>query len=145
MRVVLQRVSSGRVEVDNRVVGQIAEGYVLLTAISQQDSQESIKKMAEKVLKLRLFGDDVSFMQRNILEEEAAMLVISQFTLYGECKKGTKPSFTQSASAELAQKLYEQFVRDLQESKLHIETGEFQAKMEVHIVNDGPVTLILES
>lgn len=144
MKVVLQRVLSARVEINNRVAGQIAEGYLLLVGIGRDDSTTEVEYMAQKVLKLRLFGDSESFMKRNITQEQGALLVVSQFTLYGNTKKGTRPSFSDAAAPEHAKLLYDHFVATLKDSGLHVETGEFQEHMQVYSVNDGPITLLLE-
>ncbi|MBI2436752.1 MAG: D-tyrosyl-tRNA(Tyr) deacylase [Candidatus Magasanikbacteria bacterium] len=147
MRIVLQKVKKAYVEVDNQTIAEIAEGVVLLLAIGKGDSERDAEYLVDKILKLRIFSDEgsESFMEKNIVDYGGSVLVVSQFTLYGDCTKGTRPSFTDSASAEDAKKMYAYFVRKMKESGLRVEVGEFQAHMEVELVNDGPVTLILES
>ncbi|MCB9799060.1 D-tyrosyl-tRNA(Tyr) deacylase [Candidatus Nomurabacteria bacterium] len=148
MRIVLQKVKRSFVEVDTNIVGEIADGYLLLLAVHRDDSQADADKLIEKVLKLRLFSDpgSESFMEKSIMDVEGGILVVSQFTLYGDCKKGTRPSFSDSARPQEAKELYEYFAHKLRaDSGLRVETGEFGAYMEVQITNDGPITLILDS
>lgn len=149
MRVVLQRVSRALVRVDERVTGQIGRGFVVLAGFSSSDTVETLTWMAEKILSLRLFADDAGKMNRGIEElSGAGVLVVSQFTLYGDAQKGRRPSFIAAAPPEVAIPLYERFVALLRERAAHqsiaVATGEFGAMMEVELVNDGPVTLILE-
>lgn len=147
MRVVIQRVKSSQVEVANVVVGKIGRGLNLLVGIADTDTEAELDWMARKCLDLRLFpGTDTKTdrWEKSVQEIGGELLVISQFTLYGDCRKGRRPSFTHSASPELAQKLYNQFVNKLQQSGLRVETGQFGAMMQVSIENDGPVTLLLE-
>lgn len=147
MRVVLQRVTSARVDVDEKTIGEIADGFLLLLGVTQDDTQADADWMVDKVLKLRLFGDggSQSFMEKSIVEHGGGILVVSQFTLYGNCRKGTRPSFTDAARPEHAESLYEYFVRKCIDAGVHTETGEFGEHMQVQLVNDGPVTLILDS
>jgi len=147
MKVVLQRVNKAYVEVYDKVVGEIADGFCLLVGITHEDTQADADKLVEKILKLRLFSDGTSdsFMDRNIVDAEGALLIVSNFTLYGDTKKGTRPSFTHAARPEHAEPLYNYFVQKCIDTGLHVETGEFGAHMEVTLVNDGPITLILES
>lgn len=145
MKIVLQRVSRAQVRVEEKVVGSIAGGFVLLVGIAGTDTKADAEWLAEKILKLRLFSgpEDSSFMQASILGIQGELLVISQFTLYGDCRKGTKPSFTDAARPEVAEPLYQYFVGQLRNSGLHVATGNFGAHMEVELVNDGPVTLVV--
>jgi len=147
MRIVLQKVLRGMVEVDGAVIGEIAEGYVLLVGITHGDTEADALKLAEKVLKLKLFADDGSetFMQKNIIEAEGSLLVIPQFTLYGSCKKGTKPNFTEAAPPEEARDLFAHFVEILKGTGMPVDIGAFGEHMEVTLTNKGPITLILES
>ncbi len=145
MRVVLQRVSEARVVVDGRVVGEIGIGHLLLVGFTEGDAAEQCEWMADKVVGLRVFGDAEGKMNRDLEEVGGSLLVVSQFTLYGDTKKGRRPSFVHAAPPEVAIPLYEGFVQ-LLEARLpgRVATGEFGAMMEVSLVNDGPVTLVLE-
>jgi D-aminoacyl-tRNA deacylase len=147
MRIVIQRVKSSQVTVNGVVVGKIGRGLNLLVGIADTDTEAELDWMVRKCLDLRLFpGDDTSSdrSEKSVQEIEGELLVVSQFTLYGDCRKGRRPSFTRSARPEAAQKLYEQFVEKLRQSGLRVETGQFGAMMQVSIENDGPVTLLLE-
>jgi D-tyrosyl-tRNA(Tyr) deacylase len=147
MRVVIQRVKSSQVEVAGVVIGKIGLGLNLLVGIADSDTEAELDWMARKCLDLRLFPDTDSSNDRwekSVQEIRGELLVISQFTLYGDCRKGRRPSFTRSAAPESAKQLYEQFVDKLRQSGLRVETGEFGAMMQVSIENDGPVTLLLE-
>lgn len=146
MRVIVQRVKSSQVEVAGVVVGQIGRGLNLLVAIADTDTTAEVSWMAQKCLDLRLFPnlDGVDRWEKSVQEIGGELLVISQFTLYGDCRKGRRPSFTRSAAPEPARQLYEEFVDQLRESGLRVETGQFGAMMQVSIENDGPVTLLLE-
>jgi D-tyrosyl-tRNA(Tyr) deacylase len=145
MRVVLQRVSSGSVTVDGRVLGEIGKGLVLLVGFSGDDEESAAEWMAEKVLGLRVFGDEEGKMNRSLQEVEGDILVVSQFTLYGDARKGRRPSFVKAAGPEVAIPLYERFLGILREKAPgRVESGEFGAMMDVALVNDGPVTLVLE-
>ena len=144
MRVVLQRVKSSHVAVDGIVVGKIGPGLNLLVGITHTDTEAELDWMARKCLGLRLFTDASGRLAKSVQEVEGALLVVSQFTLYGDARKGRRPSFDRAALADQAQRLYNQFVSKLQASGLQVETGQFGAMMQVSIENDGPVTLILE-
>lgn len=152
MRVLVQRVSRGEVRVRDaepsgervRLAGRIGPGYVLLVGFSHDDGEPEVRWMAEKVLGLRLFGDDEGKMNRSLGDVGGGLLVVSQFTLYGDAARGRRPSFIDAARPEVAIPLYERFVALLRASGLHVATGEFGASMEVELVNDGPVTLWLE-
>ncbi len=148
MRVVLQRVSRAQVRVDGNVTGQIGVGFVILVGFAPGDTEETLTWMAEKVLSLRLFRDAEDKMNRSLDEVRGAVLVVSQFTLYGDARKGRRPSFIDAAPPEVANQLYDRFVALLREqgarSSIPVETGVFGAMMEVELVNDGPVTLLLE-
>ncbi len=146
MRVVLQRVTRAAVRVDVKTVGEIGRGYVVLAGFAPTDTDANLEWMAEKVLGLRLFGDAEGKMNRDLAEVGGALLVVSQFTLYGDAKKGRRPSFIDAAPPEVAIPLYERFVSLLRAKArgIPVATGEFGAMMEVELVNDGPVTLLLE-
>ncbi|MBD1835550.1 D-tyrosyl-tRNA(Tyr) deacylase [Trichocoleus sp. FACHB-90] len=146
MRVVVQRVKSSQVEVAGKVIGKIGRGLNLLVAIADTDTEAELDWIARKCLELRLFPDEengTGRWEKSIQEIGGELLVISQFTLYGDCRKGRRPSFDRSAAPDVARKLYEQFVEKLRQS-VRVETGEFGAMMQVEIENDGPVTLLLE-
>ena len=144
MRVVLQRVSRARVTVEGRVTGEIGRGLLLLAGFTDADTDEALHWMADKVVGLRIFADHEGKMNRSVDEAGGALLVVSQFTLYGDARKGRRPSFIEAARPEIAIPLYERFVALLRATGLQVETGEFGAMMDVELVNDGPVTLILE-
>jgi D-tyrosyl-tRNA(Tyr) deacylase len=150
VRVVLQRVSRAEVRVDGRVTGKIAVGFMVLVGFAPTDTEDSLAWMADKLLGLRVFGDAEGKMNLALSDVGGGggVLVVSQFTLYGDVKKGRRPSFVDAAPPELAVPLYERFVALLRErgagSGVQVETGEFGARMAVELVNDGPVTLILE-
>ena len=144
MRVLLQRVSRAEVRVGDRVTGRIGRGYLLLVGLTHGDDEARLAWMAEKVAGLRLFGDAEGKMNLALDDVGGALLVVSQFTLYGDAQKGRRPSFIDAARPETAVPLYERFVALLRERGLVVETGEFGAMMDVELVNDGPVTLWLE-
>jgi D-tyrosyl-tRNA(Tyr) deacylase len=146
VRVVLQRVSRAEVRVSGQVTGAITGGYVVLAGFAPADSDETLGWMAEKIVGLRLFADADSRMNQSLADVGGALLVVSQFTLYGDARKGRRPSFTDAAAPEVAAGLYQRFVALLRERAggLRVETGTFGAMMEVELVNDGPVTLLLE-
>ena len=145
MRAVVQRVSSARVTVAREVVGQIEQGLLILLGVAADDTDADLVWLAEKVAGLRLFEDAAGKMNLSLKEVGGGVLVVSQFTLYGDCRKGKRPSFIQAAPPELAQRLYEQFVVELKGYEIPVQTGRFQAQMEVSLVNQGPVTLLLDS
>ena len=145
MRVILQRVTSSKVIVEGQTIGKIGRGLNLLVGIADTDTEAELDWMARKCLELRVFPrDDGGRFDQSVQEIQGELLVISQFTLYGDCRKGRRPSFDQAAAPEKAENLYEQFVEKLRQSELKVETGKFGAMMQVSIENDGPVTLILE-
>src|SRR3989442_2501686 len=148
VRVVLQRVSRAEVRVDGRVTGKIGVGFLVLAGFAPTDSEDALAWMADKVLGLRVFGDAEGKMNLALADVGGALLVVSQFTLYGDAKKGRRPSFVDAAAPEVAIPLYDRFVALIRErgagSGVQVATGEFGAMMEVELVNDGPVTLILE-
>lgn len=144
MRLLLQRVSRAEVRIDGRIAGSIRRGFCLLVGFTHTDGEEQVEWMAEKVVGLRLFGDADGKMNVRLGDVDGAVLVVSQFTLYGDARKGRRPSFIEAASPEEAERLYERFIERLRARGVVVETGEFGAMMEVDLVNDGPVTLWLE-
>jgi D-tyrosyl-tRNA(Tyr) deacylase len=145
LRAVVQRVTRASVTVDARVSGEISNGLVVLLGVCRQDTAESAAYLAEKIANLRIFADEAGKMNRSLVETGGSALVVSQFTLYGDTRGGRRPSYTRAAPPEEANRLYEEFVRALRSHGIHVETGVFQAHMEVELVNDGPVTLLLDS
>ena len=145
MRAVVQRVSRARVTVDNQVAGEIARGLLVLLGVSIEDSQSDADYLAEKVIGLRVFEDDNGKMNLAVREAAGSVLVVSQFTLYGDVRRGKRPSFDAAAPPEKAHALYEYFVGRIRAAGLRCETGKFQAMMQVELVNDGPVTILLDS
>ena len=145
MRAVVQRVSRASVSVDGRVTGEIGPGLLVLVAVGREDTATAAGAMAEKVANLRVFSDDAGKMNRSLLDTGGAALAISQFTLYGDARGQRRPSFIQAAAPELGKALYEEFVRAMRTLGVRVETGVFQAHMAVELVNDGPVTILLDS
>ena len=145
MRAIIQRVTRARVTVDSRVVGEIQSGMLVLLGVGRADTSESAQYLAEKIANLRIFADDAGKMNRSLVEIGVSALVVSQFTLYGDTRGGRRPSYIEAASPEDANRLYEEFVRCLRSFGVPVETGVFQAHMEVELVNDGPVTILLDS
>ena len=145
MRVCVQRVSEASVEIDGKTVGAIGPGLLVLLGIGQADTPAEVTQLVDKIVNLRVFADDQNKMNRSLLDIQGQMLVISQFTLWGDCRKGRRPSFVQAADPELAEPLYERFVAEVHARGVPVETGRFGAMMQVHLVNDGPVTLVIES
>jgi D-tyrosyl-tRNA(Tyr) deacylase len=145
MRVVIQRVKLARVEIDGQVTGVIGPGLLVLLGIAKTDSEKDAEYLVEKVLQLRIFPDSKGKMNRNVAEGGGSLLVVSQFTLYGDCRKGRRPSFDLAASPQEAARLYQYFVDIAGKGPVPVETGVFQASMQVHLVNDGPVTIICDS
>lgn len=145
MKAVLQRVKRASVTVKGQIVGQIGTGILVLLGVEQGDSDEDARKLADKAIALRIFDDAEGKMNLALEEVQGALLVVSQFTLLGDCRKGRRPSFIQAAAPELAEKLYETFIAAAGSRGIQIATGKFRAMMDVELVNDGPVTLILDS
>ena len=145
MRAVLQRVSRARVLVDGRATGEIGPGLVVLLAVGRDDTAETARSMAERTANLRIFADDAGKMNRSLLDSRGAALVVSQFTLYGDARGQRRPSFIDAAPPELGNALYEEFARQLRALGVPAETGVFRAHMQVELVNDGPVTILLDS
>ena len=145
MRAVVQRVKESRVIVEGRLVGEINKGFNVLLGISKDDTIEDLKYIKDKIINLRVFEDENDKMNLSLLDIKGDILAISQFTLYGDCRKGRRPNFMNAMGGDEAKALYEEFVKMLKESGLKIETGEFGAHMNVEIENDGPVTILLDS
>jgi D-tyrosyl-tRNA(Tyr) deacylase len=145
MRSVLQRVKKASVEVEGRVVGQIGRGLLVLVGIGQGDTIRDIDWMVDKIINLRIFENEKGKFDRSLLDIDGELLAVSQFTLYGDCSRGRRPSFSDAMEAGAARELFEIFVQKAREKVKRVETGVFQAMMDVALVNDGPVTLIIDS
>lgn len=145
MRAVIQRVERARVLVDGRVVGEIASGLVALLAVGKADVSATAASIAEKIVNLRIFNDEQGKMNRSLLDTGGALLAVSQFTLYGDARGQRRPSFIQAAPPERAKTLYDEFVAAAKSLGIHVETGIFQAHMSLELVNDGPVTILMDS
>ena len=145
MRIVLQRVTEAKVDVAGQTVGSIGPGLLILLAVTHADTTKQADFLADKTANLRIFSDEAGKMNRSVKDTNGAVLVVSQFTLYGDCRKGRRPSFDKAAPPDHARNLYEYFIGRLRAENLIVEAGVFQASMQVSLVNDGPVTLILES
>ncbi|MFD3449365.1 D-aminoacyl-tRNA deacylase [Microbacteriaceae bacterium 4G12] len=145
MRVVVQRTREASVTVNDEVIGQIPFGLTLLVGITHDDTQADAAYVAEKIANLRIFEDESGKMNQSVLDVGGQILSISQFTLYGDCRKGRRPNFMDAAKPDVAEQLYETFNQELEKQGLHVETGKFGTMMDVRLLNDGPVTLIVES
>lgn len=145
MRAVVQRVSSSKVVVDDKIIGSIGKGFNVLLGISKDDTIEDLKYITDKIINLRVFEDDNDKMNLSLLDVKGELLVISQFTLYGDCRKGRRPNFMNAMGGNEAKELYEEFIKMLRSNGVKVETGEFGAHMYVDIQNDGPVTILLDS
>jgi D-tyrosyl-tRNA(Tyr) deacylase len=145
MRACVQRVEQAAVDVDGQTVGQIKQGILVLLGVTHSDTSDDAIYLAEKIVDLRIFPDDAGKMNRSLAECGGAMLVVSQFTLYGDCRKGRRPSFIDAAAPEKGEQLYEEFVAAVQGRGVEVATGRFRTHMKVSSVNDGPVTMLLDS
>jgi D-tyrosyl-tRNA(Tyr) deacylase len=145
MRAVVQRVTKGNVEIDGNIVGSIDKGLVVLLGVSEKDTKDDVAYMADKILNLRVFDDEEGKMNFSLLDIKGELLVVSQFTLLGDCRKGRRPNYMAAAKPELADALYTEVVKLCRAQGVKTETGVFQADMKVTIINDGPVTLIIDS
>lgn len=145
MRVVLQRVTRARVLIEGDTVGEIARGLVVLLGIAQDDTEEDAKYMLEKIVSLRIFDDAEGRMNLPVVEVDGGLLIVSQFTLYGDARRGRRPSWSDAASPEVAEPLYEFFVAEARRTVSRVATGSFRRMMQVELVNDGPVTILLDS
>lgn len=145
MKVVLQKSGPARVEIENKVHGEIKSGIVLLIGITHDDTEKDIEYLVEKVTNLRIFESEGKYFEKSILEVGEEILAISQFTLYASCRKGRRPDFIEAAKPEIAKPLYDKFIEKLKEKGITVQTGVFGADMQVHLVNQGPITLIIDS
>jgi len=145
MRAVIQRVKNARVEVSGRITGEIGKGLLIFLGVGDEDSEKDCEYLADKIANLRIFPDENDLMNLSSLDIGGDMLVVSQFTLWGDCRKGRRPSFAKAARPERAKELYEFFIGALKKTGLKIAAGEFQEMMDVHLINDGPVTILLDS
>ena len=144
MRIVVQRVSRARVEVGGEEIARIGPGLLLLVGVGEKDGDEEVRWMADKMVGLRVFPDEEGKLNRSVIETRGDVLAVSQFTLYGDCRKGRRPSFTGAAPPEAAARLFQEFVAALRARGVAVQEGRFQARMKVELVNDGPVTLVVE-
>ena len=145
MKVLIQRVKRASVTIDKELYSSIDKGILALVGIEKGDTLEQVQKSAKKIANLRIFPDENDKMNLSILDVEGEMLVVSQFTLCGDCKKGTRPSFDKSAPPQIANELYEEFVKEIQSYGIKTQTGKFAAMMDVELINDGPVTFMIET
>ncbi len=145
MRAVVQRVKSSKVEVDGEVIGSIGKGLNVLLGISKEDSFEDIKYLKDKIVNLRIFEDENEKLNKSLLDIDGDIIIVSQFTLYGDCRKGRRPNFMEALGGNEAEKLYESFVLEVKKEVENVATGEFGADMMVSIENDGPVTILVDS
>ena len=145
MRACVQRVAQASVTVEGEVVGAIRQGLVVLLGVTHRDTAADVRQLADKIVNLRIFADDQGKMNRSVADVGGQVLVVSQFTLLGDCRKGRRPSFIEAAPPELAEALYQDFVAAVAAHGIYVATGTFQAMMDVALVNDGPVTLLLDS
>lgn len=144
MKVLIQRVKKSSVTIDNELYSSINKGILSLVGIEKGDTLEEVQKLAKKIVNLRIFPDDVGKMNKSLIDIQGEMLIVSQFTLCGDCKKGTRPSFDKSAPPEIANELYEEFIKEVQSYGIKTGNGKFGAVMDVELINDGPVTFMLE-
>ena len=144
MKVLIQRVKRASVTIDGELFSSINQGILALVGIEKEDTLEQVQKSAKKISNLRIFPDENGKMNRSLIDEKGEMLVVSQFTLCGDCKKGTRPSFDKSAQPDIANELYEKFVEEVKAFGIKTQTGKFGAMMDVELINDGPVTFMIE-
>lgn len=145
MRAVVQLVSEASVKISGKTTGKIGTGLVVLLGVKQKDTEKDIKYLADKISNLRIFPDEEGLMNRSVLDVGGEILVVSQFTLFGDCRKGRRPSYSKAASPDIAQKFYQLFIAELEKRNLSVATGKFQAKMKVSLTNDGPITILIDS
>jgi len=145
MRAVIQRVNSASVKVNEKIKGEINSGLLVFLGIGKDDEQEDADYLVNKIIELRIFEDNDGKMNLSAVDLDKGLLIISQFTLYGDCRRGKRPSFSNAAGVQKAKDLYNYFIEHIKESGLKVETGEFQAMMDVELVNNGPVTILLDS
>ncbi|MBM4404331.1 MAG: D-tyrosyl-tRNA(Tyr) deacylase [Candidatus Cloacimonetes bacterium] len=144
MRAVLQRVDRGSVSIDGTIHGQIGKGLVILVGFGHGDNAETVRKMCRKILQLRIFEDENGKMNRSVTDINGELLIISQFTLFADCRRGNRPDFIQAMPPQAAESIYDQFVRSMQGCGLYVQTGKFAAYMQLSLVNNGPVTIIID-
>jgi len=145
MRAVVQRVTRASVKVDSEVIGEIGHGLVVLLGIAREDTEKDATYLVEKIVALRVFDDEAGVMNRSVKDVSGALLIVSQFTLYGDVRRGLRPSWIDAAAPEVAEPLYDFFVEQARKSVAQVATGSFRAMMQVELVNDGPVTILLDS
>lgn len=145
MRAVIQRVKEAKVVINGETVGEIGQGILIVLGVGKDDADSDVQYLADKILGLRIFEDDAGKMNFSVADVRGEVLVVSQFTLYADCRKGKRPSFDEAAPPNLAESLYDLFVKKIKGSGIKVETGRFHALMEVHLVNSGPVTILLDS
>src|SRR5699024_4203645 len=145
MRAVIQRVSAADVKIKGNIVGEIGEGLLVLLGVGKEDTEEDAEYLTKKILNLRIFEDEDGKMNLSLLDIKGELLIVSQFTLYGDVRKGRRPSFTDSASPKKAEEIYEQFIDNCKAENINVEKGQFGAEMDVSLVNNGPVTILLDS
>jgi D-tyrosyl-tRNA(Tyr) deacylase len=145
LRLVIQRVSHAKVEVENKTVGEIGKGALVFFAAHKDDVEDQVGWLANKLINLRMFADEEGKMNLSLLDTNAEVLIVSQFTLYSDCKEGRRPSFTQSADPIIAKKLYNNFIFEVKNKIKKVDSGIFAADMQVHLINDGPVTFIIDA
>jgi D-aminoacyl-tRNA deacylase len=145
MRTVVQRVKEARVDISGETVGAIHQGLLVFLGVGEEDSEKDAESLADKIANLRIFSDEKDLMNLSLLDTGGSALVVSQFTLWGDCRKGRRPSFAKAARPERAKELYEYFIKILKQKGLKVASGRFQEMMDVHLINDGPVTLLIDS
>ena len=144
MKIVVQRCTNAKVDVDNKTIGKIENGLMLLVGFTDTDDSKTIDYMVNKVINLRIFDDELGVMNKSLQDVSGSILSVSQFTLYGDATKGNRPSYVKALTSDKAIKLYEEFNNKLKEKNIHVETGKFGADMKVTLTNDGPITILLE-
>jgi D-aminoacyl-tRNA deacylase len=145
MRAVVQRVKEAKVEIEGKIVGEISKGLLIFLGVGEKDTEKECEYMANKIINLRIFPDADDLMNLSLMDTKGDVLVVSQFTLWGDCRKGRRPSFIEAARPEKANVLYEHFISIIKGMGIKVATGRFQEMMDVHLVNDGPVTILIDS